>query len=256
MMRAIRAVSVERGRDVRAATMMAFGGNGALFAAAMAADLGMRRILIPPMPGLFSAFGLLLADTEHHRTRAWRRRVRLELASELQTTLDSIAHEADALVAADGYPASHRTLRLQAMLRYVGQSSEIAVKLPGQNAAQLVADLPALFASEHAKVYGFAADLSEPIEIISLGAIATGHPATPRLPACMAPSAVPPMPPRQAWFEASGFVETRVLSRCDLSDTPLPGPLIVQEYDATSLVPPGWAASRDGFGCIVVQRVA
>ena len=254
MMRAIRAVSVERGRDVRAATMMAFGGNGSLFAAAMAADLGMQRILVPPMPGLFSAFGLLLADTEHHRTRAWRRRVSPDLVTELQTTLDAIATEANALVAADGYPAAHCTLRLQAMLRYVGQSSEIAVQLPHQNAAQLLADLPALFAAEHAKVYGFAADLGEPIEIISLGAVATGHPATPRLPDSMAPADAPPMPSRRAWFEGVGFVETRVLNRRELNDTPLPGPLIIQEYDATALIPPDWTASRDSFGCIRVLR--
>ena len=66
MMRAIRAVSVERGRDPRQFAMLAFGGNGPLFAAGIAAELGMSRIIIPPLPGVFSAFGLLVADAEHH----------------------------------------------------------------------------------------------------------------------------------------------------------------------------------------------
>src|SRR5262245_12621808 len=72
MMRAIRAVSSERGRDPREHTLFAFGGNGPVFAAGMAAALEMRRIAIPPAPGLFSSFGLLYADVEHHYVRTYR----------------------------------------------------------------------------------------------------------------------------------------------------------------------------------------
>ena len=66
MMRAIRAVSIERGRDPRDYALCAFGGNGPVFACTMAKELGMRRVLVPPSPGLFSAFGLLYAEVEHH----------------------------------------------------------------------------------------------------------------------------------------------------------------------------------------------
>src|SRR6202008_3580078 len=78
MMRAIRAVSVERGRDGRQFAMLAFGGNGPLFAAGIAAELGISRIIIPPLPGVFSAFGLLVADAEHHARQSIR--VRLDVA--------------------------------------------------------------------------------------------------------------------------------------------------------------------------------
>src|ERR1700760_3634157 len=78
MMRAIRAVSVERGRDPRQFAMLAFGGNGPLFAAGIAAELGISRVLIPPLPGVFSAFGMLVADTEHHVRQSFR--VRLDAA--------------------------------------------------------------------------------------------------------------------------------------------------------------------------------
>ncbi len=74
MMRAIRAVSSERGRDPREYALFAFGGNGPLFAAGMARALEMTRVVVPPAPGLFSAFGLLYADVEHHYVRTWRRR--------------------------------------------------------------------------------------------------------------------------------------------------------------------------------------
>ena len=76
MMRAIRAVSVERGRDPRQFALLAFGGNGPLFAAAIAAELGITRVIVPPLPGVFSAFGLLVADAEHHATRSLRMRHR------------------------------------------------------------------------------------------------------------------------------------------------------------------------------------
>ena len=143
MMRAIRAVSVERGRDVRAATLMAFGGNGALFAAAMAEDLGISRILVPPMPGLFSAFGLLLAETEHHITRAWRRSVSPALAAEFQTILNTLLADGHELLEADGFPAVRRKIRLQAMARYVGQSSEIQVPFASSDAAAPASHGPA-----------------------------------------------------------------------------------------------------------------
>ena len=76
MIRAIRAVSSERGRDPRSYVLFAFGGNGALFAAGMAAELGMKRVIVPPAAGLFSAFGLLHADIEHHFSRTVRRLLR------------------------------------------------------------------------------------------------------------------------------------------------------------------------------------
>src|SRR5271157_2739916 len=75
MMRAIRAVSVERGRDPRQFALLAFGGNGGLFAASIARELGIGRVIVPPMPGVFSAVGLLVADTEHHASQSFRTRL-------------------------------------------------------------------------------------------------------------------------------------------------------------------------------------
>ncbi len=255
MMRAIRAVSVERGRDVRAATLMAFGGNGALFATAMAEDLGISRILVPPMPGLFSAFGLLLAETEHHITRAWRRSVSPALAAEFQTILNTLLADGHELLEADGFPAVRRKIRLQAMARYVGQSSEIQVPFASSDAAALLAALPGLFAVQHRGVYGFAAPETEPLELISLGAVAVGEPEQPRLPTKMSPPRGETHPDRPAWFDGLGFIPTRVVSREKLLGSAQTGPIIVQEYDATILVPPGWRAQCDGFGNILINRL-
>ena len=87
MIRAIKAVSTERGRDPREFALFAFGGNGPLFAAGMAASLGINRVVVPPSAGLFSSFGLLYADVEHHYARTFRRLLRQADLGEIATRL-------------------------------------------------------------------------------------------------------------------------------------------------------------------------
>ncbi len=252
MMRAIRAVSVERGRDPRDFALLAFGGNGPLFAAAIAADIGISRVIVPPMPGLFSAFGLLLAHTEHHAGRSLRMRLDEADAGLLDRVLTELASQGTARLAQDGFPPARRALRRAAMARYVGQSSDIPVALPDGDAATVLAGLPELFAAEHARTYGFRAPPGEPIEMTAISVIAAGIPERPRLPDAIPPLPGPPLPPRRAWFPDLGWTEVPVLRRAELTATPRPGPLIVQEYDAACLVPQGWQAALDGFGNIVM----
>ena len=250
MMQAIRAVSVERGHDVRACAMMAFGGNGPMFAAAIARELGIARVIVPPMPGVFSAFGLLLADTEHHLSRSIRMRSDTGSVEALQAVLGALLSEGQQLLAADGFPSARRETRVTLMARYVGQSSEIAVPQLAGDARSMLAALPATFGAEHLRSYGFRAPEGEPIEITSLGVIARGVPEQPRLPTRIAPVPTSVPASRRAWFERHGWLDVPVLDRAGLSEAPQAGPLIVQEYDATCLVPPGCDASIDGFGNI------
>ncbi len=248
MMRAIRAVSVERGRDVRACSMMAFGGNGPIFAAFIARELGIGSLIIPPMPGLFSAFGLLLADTEHHLTRS------LPGAgltpAELQAQLAMLLSQGEQRLTADGFPPPRREARISAMARYAGQSSEIAVPLRPGTAEQILQALPEAFAAEHEKRYGFRAPPGERVEITGLSLLARGIPAQSRLPLAIPPSMPIAAGHRPAWFDGIGWTATPILSRGSLTETPRAGPLIIQEYDATCVVPPGCAASLDEFGNI------
>jgi N-methylhydantoinase A len=252
MMRAIRAVSVERGRDPREFSLLAFGGNGPLFAAAIATDIGISRVIVPPMPGLFSAFGLLLADTEHHAGRSLRMRLDEANAGLLDRALSELAAQGMERLAQDGFPPARRMLRRSAMARYVGQSSDIAVALPDGDAAAVLAGLPELFAAEHDRTYGFRAPSGEPIEMTAVSVIAIGIPERPRLPDAIPPVGGPACAPRRAWFPESGWTAVPVLRRADLSDAPRHGPLIIQEYDAACLVPHGWRATLDGFGNVVM----
>ncbi|HET6307469.1 MAG TPA: hydantoinase/oxoprolinase family protein, partial [Rhodopila sp.] len=250
MMRAIRAVSVERGRDVRQFAMLAFGGNGPLFAAGIAAELGIARIIIPPLPGVFSAFGLLVADAEHHARQSIR--VRLDNADpdRINHIITSLTEAGAHRLAQDGFTAARQVFRRAAFARYAGQSSEIEVALPdGYISPETIAEL---FAAEHEKTYGFRAPDGEPVELISLSVMARGLPEHPRLPERIPPFAQVVPPSRLAWFPGEGWVETPVTDRAGLSGS-VAGPLIVQEYDATCLVPRGMTARLDEFGNITLQ---
>src|SRR5262249_48096602 len=102
MIRAIRAVSSERGRDPREFALFAFGGNGPLFGAGMAAALDIKRIVVPPCAGLFSSFGLLYADLEYHYARTFRRVLREADASQIGDAWDALSRQAAEALAADG----------------------------------------------------------------------------------------------------------------------------------------------------------
>ena len=251
MMRAIRAVSVERGRDPRQFAMLAFGGNGPLFAAGIAAELGIARVIIPPLPGVFSAFGLLVADAEHHGRQSIRVRLDVADSHRINTIIADLTAAGTQRLTRDGFAASRQIFQRAASVRYAGQSSEIEVGLPdGIVTSETIA---VLFADEHERTYGFRAPAGEGVELMGLSVMARGLPEQPRLPSRIPPftQAVPPM--RRAWFPGQGWVETPVTDRAGLAGS-VGGPLIVQEYDATCLVPKGMTAGLDAFGNILVER--
>jgi N-methylhydantoinase A len=256
MMRAIRAVSVERGRDPRQFALLAFGGNGPLFGAWIAAELGISRVIVPPMPGVFSAFGLLVADTEHHATRTLRACADALDAAQFAAALDALAAAGNDRLQRDGFPPSARAFRRTALARYLGQSSEISVTLPDHDPPDLLRALPELFAQEHERTYGFRAPPDEPVEIVGLSVTARGIPERPRLPSTIAPAVAAVPSSRRAWFVGTGWTEVPVIDRAGLAGDLREGPLIVQEYDATCLVPHGAAAALDPFGNIRLSPAA
>jgi len=251
MMRAIRAVSVERGRDPRQFAMLAFGGNGPLFAAGIAVELGIARIIIPPLPGVFSAFGLLVADAEHHARQSIR--VRLDLADpdRIRRIIADLTAAGTERLTRDGFAPGRQVFQRAASVRYAGQSSEIEVALP--DGAIAPATIAALFGDEHERTYGFRAPEGEHVELMGLSVMARGLPDQPRLPERIPAFAQAVPASRRAWFPDEGWVETKVTDRAGLVGT-VAGPLIVQEYDATCLVPKGMAARVDDFGNIRVER--
>ena len=256
MMRAIRAVSSERGRDPREYALFAFGGNGPLFAAGIAEQLEMRRIVVPPAPGLFSSFGLLYADVEHHYVRTWRKLVREADPAGLGDLLHRMEAGARAQLAGEGFPDDHVRLRRSADCRYQGQSFELTVPVTdGPIDAATLAALAEAFGQEHEHTYGHRAGAEEPVEIVSLRVIAQGVSDRPRVPETIRidrPGGGD-RPMRRVYFGPGlGWRETPILDRPALA-APRVGPCIIEEYDATCVVPPGARATLDSYGNIAIE---
>ncbi len=252
MARAVRAVTIERGRDPRDFTLIAFGGNGPLFAGEMARSLQIGRVLVPPAPGVFSAIGLLEGEVEHHLVRTLLRPLAAIKPEELAATLADLGREAEALLRAErdvGPIAVERA----ADLKYQGQSFELTVPLAaGWPMDEVPRRLAEAFGGEHERTYGHKAE-GDPVQVVNLRL--TARAATPaRRPPLKAPAAgASARGTREAYFgPADGLRPTPVVGRLDLDRIPRPGPLLVDEYDATTLIPPGCNAWRDEWDNLVI----
>jgi N-methylhydantoinase A len=255
MIRAIKAVSTERGRDPRDFALFAFGGNGPLFAAAMALALGIGRVVVPPAAGLFSSFGFLYADLEHHYSRTLRRLLRGANLAEISAAWDALTREAQAELGAEGFIGPRARVKRSAALHYKGQTYELVVPMPdGPVDNGTVAALETAFAEEHERTYGHRAGPDEPVELVSIQVVGLGlrDRGMPDRIRSDRPEPPPP-PPRPAWLGAGdGWVKTPVMRRSDLGGGRT-GPLIVEEYDATCLVPSSARAGLDEAGNIVIE---
>lgn len=256
MIQAIRAVSIERGRDPRAFSLFAFGGNGPLFAVGMARLLDMRRVIVPPAPGVFSSLGLLYADVEHHFSHGLRAGLKDIDVEVLNAAWDRLEARARSVLANEGFVGPEVQLSRSASLRYQGQSFELSVPVPaGRLYAALLGKLEEAFATEHERTYGHRAEAGEPVEIVGLQLIGRSRrrQTLPRRLDDSGRGPSGPLAPRQVYFgPAIGWLETAVVRRSELAG-PRAGPLIVEEYDATCLVPPGCTAVLDAHGNIVID---
>ena len=260
MVRAVRAVSIERGRDPRKFVLWAFGGSGPVHAAHLAQEMEMVQVVIPPAPGLFSSLGLLFSDLEHHYTQTFWNKfadARLEDVNEAWTQLVRKAYDD---LAWEGYANERAQIQAIADVRYVGQNSDLAIPLPnGSLRLESLAILREAFEQEHEHTYGYRVPES-PVQFVNLRVIARGLRERPQtfqgLTRSLNPSSAACLPSRQrrAYFgPAFGWIETSVVSRDQLDHSFQEGPLIVEEYDSTTVVPPRCRARRDEWGNINME---
>lgn len=250
--RAVRAVTVERGRDPRDFTIIAFGGNGPLLAAEMARSLEIGSVLVPLAPGVFSALGLLEADVEHHLVRTFNRPLDGLADGDLARELATLATQARDLMLVEGH--RQQLMATSAVdARYAGQSFELTVPVPDLDAPGLAAAIAENFGCEHERTYGHRAS-GDPIQIVNLRVVARVPQAVERRPIRPATDRIPDQTRRLAYFGPKlGQLPTPVIDRFELAKKPLSGPLLIDEYDATTLVPPGCAARLDALGNIIIQ---
>ena len=251
MARAVRAVTIERGRDPREFTLVAFGGNGPLFAAEMARSLEIGTILIPPAPGVFSAIGLLEAEVEHHLVKTFLRPLFGTKPSEIGAAVAELERDAEALLRGEGYRAQVEIERA-IDLKYQGQSFELTVPLPPSWTDEAPRELAAEFGREHERTYGHKAE-GDPIQMVNLRLTARVLRPADRTTIRLEEDCTARGADRRAYFgPAHGAISTPVIARAALHAKPRPGPLLVDEYDATTLVPPGCTARLDTHGNIVI----
>jgi N-methylhydantoinase A len=261
MARAIRVISVQRGHDPRDYTLVAFGGAGPLHAARLARELDIARVLVPRTPGIFCALGLLLTDLR--ADFAATRLVTLGHAA-LAVMGDAFAGlraEAAAWFAAEAIaPAAQQTARSVDM-RYAGQNYELPIALPDRPITPATLDALATgFAAAHQRLYGFVAE-GEPVQLVTFRLAATGRVPKAELPrlAEEGPDATSArIGARQVWLaEAGGFVGCPVYDRALLRPGHLlPGPAIVEQMDATTVILPGMNGRVDPWLNLMLEAAS
>jgi len=244
MIRALRLVSVERGYDPRDFVILAFGGAGPMHAAFLAEGLGVKNIVIPPNPGVFSALGLMLADFRHDFVRNI-----MKPASEINTELlekifGEIEKKAKKILQKEGFSPNHIVMERNLELRYLGQSYELIV--PFHKNFKVILQL---FHQKYQKMYSYSMP-DEPVEVVNIHLIAYGlirKPKFRKIPFTSSSSDAL-IDKKMVFFKGNAWIETPIYSR----DALLPGhkingPAIIEQSDATTVIPPGWNAVVDEF---------
>ena len=257
MARALRAVSSERGRDPRQFALMVFGGNGPVHAATLARSLDISTILIPPVAGVFSALGLLFPATEHHLVRTFKRELAGVARVDITAAFAALEAEGSGALSVEGYGADMTEYEHQADLRYRGENTNLTV-----NAAGALDDpwvLADEFAREHERTYGYRSD-EEKVELVNLRLIARGLSAEARVPDSLSvaerstAAAQSGTRSRTVCFgPAVGRLETPVVGRAAVGESWIDGPVIVEEYDSTTVVPPGCRIRRIGWDTLTIE---
>jgi len=255
MTRAVKAVSTYRGRDPRDFGLVAFGGNGPVVGVAIARELQMRRVLIPPAPGVFSAAGLLFSNVEHSQQQSVVRQTSDIAATDLLQAFERLESLVRDGMRREGIADARVSVRRLADLRYAGQAFELTVPV---SAAMRVADIEAAFHAEHARTYGHSSQV-DPVDLINIRIVGSAAPVgreglAEGLRAAVAASGPARIGRRQAYFGApGGLLDVPVLARSDLISGRRDGPFIVEEFDATCIVPPGASAELDAHGNILID---
>lgn len=256
MARAIRSVTIERGRDPRDYTLVAFGGSGPVHAVDVATALEVRRVLVPASPGVFTALGMLASDLEHHFVRAHGGPLGGLSLHAVNAVVDEMVGDARATLAAEGYTDGAVDVAVQADLRYVGQGSELTIPVPaGRLDVAALTGLREAFAATYASTYGYASD--EELELVNLRVVAVGRrPARLGFEDLRAAMRVPgPTVPARAvsFTRGAAPVRTPVVAWETVGAEPMAGPVVVESYDSTVVVPPGSSVRVEAGGGLLIE---
>ena len=255
---AIRRVSVLRGYDPSTHALLAMGGAGPLHAAELAALLGIRTVVVPPQPGLAAAWGLLVADvTSEFMAPLGVLESALDPAR-MARLFGDLLSQAEAWFGAEGVAAGDRVVQRKLDLRYAGMSHETTIECPpGEASKSLISATLARFHEHFERLSGRSWRDHEGIEIVNLRITASGQRSKPALARCAVagPNAAAPMSSRRVGFLHQGAsLESAVFARSALGyGTKIGGPAVIEQYESTVVIPPGWAGEVDAWGNLLLR---
>jgi N-methylhydantoinase A len=258
MASAVRLVTVQRGVDPTGLALLAFGGAGPLHACALARNLGIRRVVVPPSPGLLCALGLLVEDLRTDAVRTCVAPLAGNTLARLEQLFAEMEAEAIAWLDREHVQPERRSIERWLDMRYVGQNYELLVAVPDEVWATHRDDpLRQRFRAMHEAAYGYAAD-EEPIQIVNARLVARGRPdmpVLPRMPGAARDVATAGTTRRPVFFdEAGGFVDCAIYDRRRLgAGHVVAGPAVIEQFDSTTLVHPGQRAEVDELGCLLIN---
>ncbi len=244
MEEAIKAISTMRGHDLRDFVLLAFGGAGPIHAAKIAATLGMKGVLVPRYPGVFSAIGLLMSDVKHNYVQSRIALLGSCSVEDLDATFAPLSLQAARDLQEEGFAPARTKLERALDLRYAGQGYELTI--PYEPSDTMTA-LRSRFDAAHKAMFGHSAP-QEPVEIVSYRLQGTGL-----VPPITLPKAVRLNQPlayalrerRPMWFDG---IETEcpVYDREKLDiGVDIPGPAVVEQFDCTTVIYPGQTGQVD-----------
>jgi N-methylhydantoinase A len=257
MAEVLKIVSVQRGHDPREFVLAAFGGAGPLHCVALAGELGIAEILCPPIPGAFSALGLVGSDLKRDYVRTVYVTTADAEPAALEAAFAALENEGAAMLARANVPPARRQFQRSVDARYARQSYELAVPVPAGalDRARLL-QIAEAFHDLHRRTYGHD-NRSEPVQIVNVRVTAIG--AIPPLavrdvPAAPGSNAVKSR--RALWFRSTGEVDAEVFDRARMpAGLAAQGPAVIESLESTILVPPAWRARMDEDGFIVMTKL-
>jgi len=259
----IRVFAAKRGVDLSAFTLLPFGGAGAVHAAAVAEELDMRRILVPARPGAFSALGLLCTDVVHDYIRSELRPLADVAPDHAEDIFRQLEGKARDELAAEGMHAADASFARELDLRYTGQGYELRTPLDGLFTDRLTTEALARarekFDERHAQIHGHAAK-ERPLEVVSyrLRLRVSVPKYEPReASAAPAPRSAADAVKGRRKISLNGAMMDATLyerDRLDIGAT-VSGPAIVEQLDATTVIPAGWSGRVDGYRNLILQKV-
>jgi N-methylhydantoinase A len=253
---ALKIVSVQRGHDPRDFALAAFGGAGPLHAAALAEELGIAEVICPPIPGAFSALGLIGTDLKRDYVQTLDTAAAAD-PNALEAAFAALERRGTAMLERAGVAPERRRFERSVDARYPRQSHELAVPLaarPVDPAA--LAEIAASFHDRHLHTYGHD-NRSEPVQIISIRVAAIGATAPLAIRDAVARSGTEAVKAkRRAWFRETGVIDAAIYDRKRMAaGLQVTGPAVIESLESTILVPPGWRAEMNEDGFVLLTRL-